>query len=47
MAVTIAGHYRRPGLTVRLSARRTVTMHLADDDASAAWELLVSFREML
>jgi hypothetical protein len=24
-----------------------VTMQLADDDASAAWELLVSFREML
>jgi hypothetical protein len=32
---------------MRLSTRRTVTMQLADDDASAAWESLVSFREML
>jgi hypothetical protein len=29
-----------PGLTVRLSRRRTVTMQVADDDASVAWELL-------
>jgi hypothetical protein len=33
-------HHCSPGLTVRLSARRTMTMQLGDDDASVAWELL-------
>jgi hypothetical protein len=36
-----------PAHGVRLSARRTVTMQVADDDASVPWELLASAREML
>lgn len=40
MALTIAGSSFTSGLMVRLSTRRTMTMRVAGDDASVAWELL-------